>query len=223
MRKQLRQPRAMWTRANPSARSTRLPPKTMQPTTIHNRKRPKIRKAWDHQITARNSAGRESQKDPQRPRGDPRRGRLSLPHLQDIHLEASRLCGAQLPLLKGQAGAPPDALVVQGLRDEESKRFRRTAHPETVRQAEALEVQVLEVVVAVGFVVVVVGGGVTSNRKCNNVSTACSGGAFGAETTQENDACAQRSVGNKPTDETSTYIELRVTRTNPHKLGRSAV
>lgn len=68
---------------------------------------------------------------------------------------------AQLSLLEGQAGAPPDTRVVQGLRYEEAKRLRGAAHPEPVRKAEALKVEVLEVVIAGVVGVRVVGVGVS--------------------------------------------------------------
>lgn len=123
----------------------------MQPTTTHDPKRQNTKEGMGSPNNGEEQGRARFPEQPQRPGVDSRRGRPSLSHLQDVHLEASRLFGAQLPLLEGQAGAPPDALVVQCLRDEESKRLRRTAHPETVRQAEALEVQVLEVVVAVGL------------------------------------------------------------------------
>lgn len=71
-------------------------------------------------------------------------------HLHDVHFESPRLIRAKLPRLKGQARAPADTVVVQRLGDEKPEGFRGAAHAKPVRQAEALEVEVLEVVVAVG-------------------------------------------------------------------------
>lgn len=71
-------------------------------------------------------------------------------HLHDVYFKISGLVRAKLSWLKRQASAPADAGVVQCLGDEKSECLRGTAHTEPVRQAEALEVQVLEVIVAFG-------------------------------------------------------------------------
>lgn len=66
-------------------------------------------------------------------------------YLKGIDLEMSRLGQGELALLEGHARALGDALVVQALGQEKAERVRRTAHADTMRKAETLDVEILEV------------------------------------------------------------------------------